>query len=116
MPSFQTEIYDVYDHELIEIVALNHDANAAALEWYIGNILSTQDIELLYPFVYDETGEAFQAYEAENLILPSIFLIDQTGLIRLRFDGATDAETFFPELDEIILTIEELLDDPPGGL
>ena len=112
MPSFQTEIYDIYDHEQVEIVALNHDANPAALVWYIGNIQSTQDIELSYPFVYDETGEIFQEYEAEDMILPSIFLLDQTGLILLRYDGASDAETFFPELDQIINSIEELISPP----
>ncbi len=106
MPSFQTDIYDVYSHEDVAVIAINQDGSLPALLWYVDD-LTTKSVQLTYPFAYDNTDLSFQDYDAD--ILPSIFLIDQNGLIRLRFDGATDSEHFLPELEEILETIEELL-------
>ncbi len=79
-----------------------------ALESLLDELLSSQGVTIAYHLASDQSGNIFDDYDA--VFLPSIFLIDQTGLIRLRYDGASDAETFFPELDEIISMIDELLE------
>lgn len=86
------------------------------MEWLIANTQSTAGVTLTYPIVYDSVGTAFASYDAEDDILPSIFLIDQTGIIQLRFDGADEPDEFLPELDEITSKIDELLGNPPGNL
>ncbi len=97
------------------VIVLNRDASVPALEWLIDNTFETQGIQLTYPICLDQSGETFSAYEALDELLPSVFLVDQTGLIRLRYDGSDEPDEFLPELEEIKNTIEELLDNPPGG-
>jgi alkyl hydroperoxide reductase subunit AhpC len=97
------------------VVVINQDASVPALEWLIDNTFETQGVQITYPMCLDESGEAFTAYDAFEELLPSIFLVDQTGIIRLRFDGADSPDTFLPKLEEIKSAIEELLEDPPGG-
>jgi peroxiredoxin len=64
--------------------------------------------------VWDSAGvEAFNPYQTNTLLLPSIFLVDQTGKIQLRYDIANDPESFDEHVAEIIATIDELLGNPP---
>lgn len=99
----------------MELIILNHDASAVAMQGWADYLESTQGITLTYPMVFDESGETFETYKATELILPSIFLIDQTGFIHIRADGADEPSEFLPELEEILHTIDDLIANPPGG-
>jgi len=99
------------------VVALNHNASRAWLAnyaTYIGPIAgySKQDT-ITYPMLFDSTGATFDAYQTETALLPSIFLVDQEGKIRLRYDVANEPTAFEEHLAEIIATINELLANPP---
>jgi len=89
------------------------------LEGYAADTLFYKDVAITFPMLYDEMGAdhglTFEAYEASDDFLPSIFLVDQTGIIQLRYDGADEPSEFDPELEEIIATIDELLANPPEG-
>jgi hypothetical protein len=75
-------------------------------------------VPITFPMLFDESngtiGSTFEAYEASEVVLPSIFLVDQTGIIRIRSDGIAEEEPFLEEMELILNTIDELL-NPPGG-
>lgn len=60
-------------------------------------------------------GATFEIYEATAVILPSIFLIDQTGMINIRSDAVATPGPFEEEMNNILTTIDYLLAHPPGG-
>ena len=76
-------------------------------------------VPITFPMLFDENdgviGSTFEAYEASPIILPSIFLVDQTGVINFRVDGVAEEEQFLEEMEQIINSIEDLLENPPGG-
>lgn len=120
IPSFQTEIFDVYSPEEVEVLALNENANRTLLELYAADTTAfDKNVVITFPMLFDEMegelGLTFEKYEASDAILPSIFLVDQTGILQLRYDGADEPDEFNPELEEIIATIDELLANPPEG-
>jgi len=89
------------------------------LNWYaplLGPPVN-KSIAITLPLCFDQyngvTGQTFDAYLAN--LRPVILLIDQTGIIRLRYDGASTLELFNPHLDEIKTTITDLLENPPQG-
>lgn len=122
MPTYQDSIAEVYPETQVQVIALNHDAplNPSPVQRlrnyvnYIGNLSGYQKTDTLdYPMVYDASGTIFNSYNAGSN-LPGIFLIDQTGKIRLRYDGASTAPAFWPEFNAIMDTTRWLLDHPPS--
>ncbi|MFH1862122.1 MAG: redoxin domain-containing protein [bacterium] len=115
IPSFQTQIYEHYNSQEVEVVAVNQNASRAWLEWYAPltgfpkNIPVPITFPLLYDQVDDSVGLTFQEYEAEVNLLPSTFVIDQNGIIRLRSDGVTEAAEFELLLEEIKALVDSLL-------
>ena len=89
----------------------------AAYAPYVGPIpgtIYTKSVAITYPMVWDSAGvAAFEPYQTNTALLPSIFLVDQSGKIRLRYDIANDPATFNEHLNEIIATIDELLGSSP---
>ena len=61
----------------------------------------------------DSTGTVFEEYEAPFELLPSVFLIDQAGIIQIRADGVNEPEPFEEEMTEILAMIDELIANPP---
>jgi peroxiredoxin len=111
MPSFQTQIHDVYPQEEVQVLALNQNADRTWLTAYAADTIYIKDTVITYPLLFDSLGTAFESYQTSTSLLPSIFLVDQAGKIRLRYDIANDPETFDDHLNEIIATIDELLED-----
>jgi len=99
----------------VELIIINHDSSPAAVQGWADYIENNQGITLTYPLVFDETGELLETFEINEGNLPSTFLIDQTGLIHLRYDGTDTQEEFLPELEDLLNTIDELIANPPGG-
>lgn len=100
------------------VIALNHNASRAWLSQYadyIGPLPGGQVKQdtITYSMIYDSLGTAFDAYQTETALLPSIFLIDQGGKIRLRYDVANEPAAFEEHLAEIIATINDLLANSP---
>jgi len=60
-------------------------------------------------------GATFEAYDAIPNLLPCIFLVDQSGVIQLRYDVANDPIEFWVHLEEIEAMIDSLLANPPEG-
>ncbi len=100
------------------MLALNEDASVSWLSQYapyVGPLPGGQNkqVAITYPMLFDSTGLTFAAYQTGGNLLPSIFLIDQTGKIQLRFDVANEPSAFEEHLDTIIAKIDELLANPP---
>ena len=125
MPTFQDSLTEIYPESQVQVVTLNKDApplgqGAVALQLYvnfIGNISTYYKADTLkYPMIYNPSGSAFTAYDAGTSTnpLPCIFLIDQNGKIRLRNNGASQENQFWPEFTQIMDTTRWLLDHPPN--
>jgi len=99
-------------------LAINHNANRQWLAGYAADTQYIKDVVITFPMLYDEydevLGGTFQAYDSGTL-LPSIFLIDQAGIIQIRSDGIDMPDAFAEEMEEILAAIDELLENPPGG-
>lgn len=98
------------------MTGINENAGWDFLNFYAPNTV-IKPIPITFPLCYDEmggeVGQMFVAYAVG--LRPSMFLIDQVGQIRLRYDGASSAEQFLPHLEEIKSMIAELLANPPTG-
>jgi alkyl hydroperoxide reductase subunit AhpC len=93
----------------VHVISLNHDSfNGLG---YLSTIAQSKNVT--YPIVWDSTGSTFSDYGTEAAMLPSMFVVDQSGVIRLRFDGGANPEIFPEELDSIKVTIDSLLANPP---
>lgn len=73
-----------------------------------------KDVAITYPILYDQIGDSvgltFEDYESGSA-LPSIFLLDQTGMIHIREDGVENPADFELLLAELKTEIENLLDN-----
>lgn len=102
------------------MLALNRNANRTWLSNYAADTTYIKDVAIIYPMLYDENegvvGATFDAYNAITSLLPCIFLVDQSGVIRLRYDVANDPPEFWEHLEEITTTIDSLLANPPSGI
>jgi hypothetical protein len=122
MPCFQDSIEEVYPDDQVDVIAINKDSpflwllqdyvNVYAPNGYLGYTYP-KDI-LTYPMVWNQDGSLFTAYEASlpSSPPPNIFLIDQSGRIRLRYDGAANATDFWPEFDAIMDSIHAWVPPP----
>lgn len=112
---------------MVEVIAFNKDAGWSWISQYapyIGPMPGNEykDVAITYPMLYDsimvedtvKVGLTFEAYEAGGH-LPSIFLVDQIGLIHIRSDGIEEPSAFDSLLVEIKSEIDDLLDNPPNG-
>jgi hypothetical protein len=119
MPCFQDSIGEVYPDTLVMAIGLNHDApNANFVRDYLVNYIgyigtSYKADTLTYPVIWDPLTTTFEAYGLTPNLLPAIFLVDQTGYIRIASYGASTAATFWPEFDLIMTEIRVLLENPP---
>lgn len=100
---------------------MNENANLTWLNGYAQDTTYFKDVPITFPLLYDEMddpithGQTFLTYESSPDLVPSIFLIDQTGLIHIRSDGIDQVDPFLEELEIIISTIDDLLANPPQG-
>lgn len=116
IPSFQVEIYEIYNHDSVTVLAFNYNSNVIWLDWYASTTglgLKNPDVPITFPFLFDSTYAAFAAYETPDDpdLLPTIFLLDQNGLIHIRKDNFEN--DFDNVLNEIITTVDDLLANPP---
>ena len=120
IPSFQTLIHEAYLPEEVEVIALNENADRNWLEFYAPDIAFYKSIPITFPMLFDEfngqIGGTFAAYDAIPASLPSMFLIDQTGMVQLRYNGIDNLENFNEALEIITTTIDTLLANSPNGL
>lgn len=97
----------------MEVIALNANANVGWLQWYAPLTGFIKDVPITYPMLFDSTGATFENYGAAEELLPSVFVIDQAGIIRIRADGINEAEPFEEEMASITAMIDELIANPP---
>jgi hypothetical protein len=126
MPTFQDSLEEIFPHDQVQVIALNKDAPPippGPVHWlqnyinFVGNISVYWKADTLtYPMVYDSTHAIFTDYEAGTLEnpLPSLFLVDQAGKIRLRSNGASEEGPFVIEFNAVMDSIRGLLDNPPN--
>jgi alkyl hydroperoxide reductase subunit AhpC len=97
----------------VEVIALNMNASMAWLQFYAPDTIYIKDAPVTLPMLFDSTGATFENYGAAELLLPSVFVIDQAGIIRLRADGIKEPEPFEEEMTSILAMIDELIANPP---
>ncbi|TKJ40764.1 hypothetical protein CEE37_07305 [candidate division LCP-89 bacterium B3_LCP] len=114
IPYFQTEIHEIFDTDSVAVLSVLHpNAPTGWLEWYAPLTTMIKSVAITFPMLSDTTGDTFDLYESNLTNLPSIFLIDQSGVIQLRFDGTDSDPEFSLEMDEVLAKIDELLENPP---
>lgn len=97
----------------MEVIALNANALMGWLQVYAPDTTVIKDIPITFPMLSDSTGATFENYGAAEDLLPSVFVIDQAGIIRIRADGIKTAEPFEEEMAQIEAMIDELITNPP---
>ncbi len=80
LPAFQ-ELYESWDHEKVEYLAMSLDPDMAVIE---GFLKSREDLDLPMALMPEETTDA---YLGKTRTLPSAKVIDGEGFIRYEFIG-----------------------------